>query len=60
MSSLPVTAAVYPKSSNLPDSANGYQALDAAVLGDLPLDVLNEDQWAALVGCATSKHTPPP
>lgn len=41
---------IYPKAPNLPDSANGYEALDAAVLGDLPLDLLNEDQWSALVG----------
>ncbi len=44
------TRVIYPRASALPSSSFGYEAMDAVVLGDLPLDTLTEDQWSALVG----------
>lgn len=41
---------LYPRGSALPNSASGYTAMDAIVLGDLPLDTFSEDQWSALIG----------
>jgi hypothetical protein len=41
---------LYPRAADLPDSPTGYQSIDAVVLGELPLDLINEDQWDALTG----------
>lgn len=40
---------LYPRSSHLPDSSHGYGSIDVLALGDLPLDLLTEVQWEAIV-----------
>lgn len=42
------TRVLYPRVSTLPSSPYAYRGIDAIVLGDLPLDSFNEDQWAAI------------
>jgi len=39
---------VYPRVAALPASPYAYRSVDAIVLGDVPLDSFNEDQWSAL------------
>jgi len=40
---------LYPRSSDLPDSSHGYSGIDVIVLGDLPLDLLTEARWEAIM-----------
>jgi hypothetical protein len=42
------TRVLYPRVSTLPSSPFAYRAIDAIVLGDIPLDSFNEDQWNAI------------
>lgn len=42
------TRVLYPRVTTLPASPFAYRAIDAVVLGDVPLDSFNEEQWAAL------------
>ncbi len=43
------TKVLYPRANLLPDSPAGYDSVDVILIGDLPLDVLTEDQWNAIV-----------
>jgi hypothetical protein len=42
------TRVIYPRPATLPDNPFVYDAVDAVVLGDLPLDLLTEGQWNAI------------
>ena len=43
------TRILYPRSSIMPDNSSAYDMVDLAILGDMPMDTINDSQWGALL-----------